>query len=314
MIAVFEITLPIYAAIAIGYLSVWKGWFDGQDMRSLGSFVFKLALPALIFTSVATQDPRTVFQPGYVLAYGLGGLATITASFIWFRAVGSEPERSALGVMGCTCPNSGFIGYPIMLLAFPDVAGTVLALNVLVEQILLIPICLLLLEATEGSNGQGLGRRLCGILWNLLKIPTVIAMLAGLAVSMLGIPLAEPVVRIPDMFLAAAGAVSLVVIGGSLVGLPMQGNWNLAAQVTVGKLILHPAMTALVALLIVATGLAPLKPELFAAVILSSAIPMFTSYTVFAQQRGLQGAASLASLAGTMGAFVTLNLLLWILV
>ena len=47
--------------------------------------------------------------------------------------------------------------------------------------------------------------------------------------------------------------------------------------------------------------------------ILSAAMPMFGIYTVLAQEQGLEGLASIAMLAATSAAFVTLSLLLAIL-
>ena len=43
------------------------------------------------------------------------------------------------------------------------------------------------------------------------------------------------------------------------------------------------------------------------ALILSAAMPIFATYTIFAQARGHEGAASLASLAATVLAFFTLR-------
>lgn len=60
-------------------------------------------------------------------------------------------------------------------------------------------------------------------------------------------------------------------------------------------------------------GLAALPPDMYAAVILSAAMPMFGIYTVLAQELGLEGAASIAMLAATSMAFVTLSVfLIWL--
>ena len=134
MTQILAITFPIYGAIALGYLVVAKGWFGQAEMRTLGKYVINIALPALLFNAVASRRIADVFQPDYMLAYGLGGLATIAAAWILFSLRGTDPQRRALGVMGSTCPNNAFIGFPIMLLAFPAEAEVILALNLLVEK------------------------------------------------------------------------------------------------------------------------------------------------------------------------------------
>jgi hypothetical protein len=308
------ITFPIYGAMALGYLVVAKGWFGPAEMRTLGKYVINVALPALLFNAVASRDIADVFQPDYMLAYGLGGLATIAAAWVLFTLRGTDPQRRALGVMGSSCPNNAFIGFPIMVLAFPDQAVVILALNVLVENILLIPICLMLLEGAGQARQGSLPGQIAGILVNVLKMPMIIGLLLGLVVSLTDLPLPGPFTQLTGMLAASATALSLVVIGGSLVGLPLHGNRGLAAQITLTKLLLHPALVALAALALTALGWITLSPTLHSAAILSAAMPMFAIYTVFAQKQGLEGAASLAMLAATTLGFVTLNLLLWLLV
>ncbi|PRZ46735.1 AEC family transporter [Tritonibacter scottomollicae] len=313
MAAILGITFPIYAALGLGYLFVWKGIFSQSDIKSLGAFVFNLALPALIFTTLAQRDPVEVFQTAYVLPYLLGGVINIAVAYALLSARGFDPMRRAVGVMGSTCPNNGFVGYPVMLLAFPDIAGVVLTLNLVIETLILIPICLMLMEAAASDTAQPLGPRLRKIVWNVVKMPTMMALMAGLVVSVLPLSIPAPVFRFTDMLAASAGAVSLIVIGGSLAGLPLRGNKSLALQTTLGKLVLHPMIVALVAGVFVLTGLLDISPQIRAALILSAAMPIFATYTIFAQARGHEGAASLASLAATVLTFFTLNGLLWLL-
>ena len=137
MITILGITFPIFALIAIGYFIVAKGWFASRDMRVLGKYVLDVALPALLFNAVASRDVGDFFQPDYMLAFVLGGLATIGLTWLWFSWTGIDKARRAVAVMGSTCPNSGFIGYPVLLLTFPDIAGIVLALNIMVENIVM---------------------------------------------------------------------------------------------------------------------------------------------------------------------------------
>lgn len=312
MAAVLSITFPIYCAIAIGYAAVRTGMFRREDMRVLGQYVMTVALPALLFHAVASRDFSEVLQPGYLGVYLAGGLATIATTFAWFTLTAPDKRRRALAVMGCSCPNSGFVGYPLLLLVLPDLAGVALALNFLVENVVLIPICLILMDLAEDRQGRSVGQTIGRIFLDLIRRPMIIGLAAGLAVSLAGIAMPEPVSRLLGMLAASASALALVVIGGSLAGLPLHGNRAMAAQIAVGKLVWHPLMTALAVVALAAFGIV-LSPELRMAAILSAAIPIFGVYTVFAQERGLEGAASIAMLAATGGAFITLSALLVLL-
>ena len=311
--AILTITFPIFALIGVGYGAVRAGLFAPSDMKVLGKYVLNIALPALLFNAVATRDLGEVLNLGYVTVFALGGLLTVAVTYLWFTLQGTGPARRAIAVMGSTCPNSGFVGYPVMLLVFPDVAGVVLALNMVVENFLLIPLSLMLLEASRDRQGKSLLRIAGRIILGVLRRPMVIGLMLGLVVMLSGLPVPLMVTRLMDVLAASSSAIALFVIGGSLVGLPIVGQRVLAAQIVAGKLLLHPLMTALVLFTLPLVGLPLLSGEMVIAVVLSTAMPMFGIYTLLAQDYGHEGIASLALLGATAGAFFTLSALLAIL-
>lgn len=311
--AILTITFPIFALIGVGYGAVRAGLFAPSDMKVLGKYVLNIALPALLFNGVATRDLGEVLNLGYVSVFALGSLLTVALTFVWFTLQGTGPARRAIAVMGSTCPNSGFVGYPVMLLVFPDVAGVVLALNMVVENFLLIPLSLMLLEASRDRQGKSLLRIAGRIILGVLRRPMVIGLMLGLVVMLSGLPVPLMVTRLMGVLAASASAIALFVIGGSLVGLPVVGQRVLAVQIVAGKLLLHPLMTALVLFSLPLIGLPVLTGEMAIAVVLSTAMPMFGIYTLLAQDYGHEGIASIALLGATAGAFFTLSALLAIL-
>jgi len=50
---ILAITVPIYIVMGIGYFAGRAGLFSAPDMRVLGKFVVKFALPALLFTALS---------------------------------------------------------------------------------------------------------------------------------------------------------------------------------------------------------------------------------------------------------------------
>ena len=313
MLSILGIVFPLFAVIAVGYGAVRAGWFKPSDMPVLGQFVMQLALPALLFHAVASRDLHEVIDTGYITILIVGGLLTVVLTFGWFTLTAPDKRRRAIAVMGSVCPNSSFVGYPLMLMVFPDLAGVILAQNVLIENVLFIPLTLILVDLAEDRPGLSLPKLLATVIWDFLKRPMVIALLAGLVFSMAGLHLPGPADRFFTLLAGAASAVALVVIGGSLVGLPLTGNRAMAVQIAAAKLLVHPALVALSAALLIGAGLVTISPDMHTSVILTAAMPMFAIYTVFAQERGLGGAASLALLAGTSSAFVTLSIFLWLL-
>ncbi|GGE51838.1 AEC family transporter [Actibacterium pelagium] len=310
MLGIFGITFPIFALIGLGYVVTRYEVFKASDTRVLGKYVMNIALPGLLFNTVATRPITDVINPGYMLAFALGGFATLLLVFGFLGLTRTGPNRRAIAAMGSTCPNSGFVGYPILLLAYPDLAGVALAMNFLVENILIIPACLILIElAHSGGESSSVGRRIAGAFGTLLRRPFVIGLIVGLAVSAAGLPVPEPLTRLTGMLAVSAAPVALVVIGGSLVGLSPKGNLLLAAQIVVGKLVIHPLVTAGIALILMSAGLS-ISPDMWAILILTTSMPMFTTWVVIAQESGHEGLASLALLGATAMSFVSLSVVL----
>jgi predicted permease len=313
MFEFLTITFPIFALVALGYGSVKKGLFEGRDMKILGAFVMNLALPALLFNAVSQRNLTEVIVPSYMLVYLGAGLTTGMIIYAVASLQGTGPARKAIAMMGAICPNSGYIGYPIMLLLFPDLAANVLAMNMVVENFVFVPLTFALLELSRPRDGQSFLKSAWHTLSGMLRRPLIIALLAGIAVSLLQIPIPVVISRTAGLLANSTAALALVFIGGTLAGLPIVGNRLLASQIVFGKLILFPAAAALLAVLITSFGLPALGDDLRTAVILSAAVPMMGIYAILSAEYGHEGLASIALLGATVGAFFTLNGLLFFL-
>lgn len=311
MFTVLGITFPIFAMVAIGYTLVARGMFKPADMKTFGTYVMNLALPALVFHAVASRPVREVFNISYMGVYLGGALITIALAFTWFSAT-QTPSRRGVAIMGTASPNSGFIGYPLMLVLFPDQAGLILALNMLVENVVIIPLALVIMELGKPRGEGHILRRLGRVFLGVVKRPLVIGLALGLVVSLANITLPDPLERLVTLVSASAAALALVVIGGSLVGLPMKGNRSLAGQIVAGKLLVMPVATVLFLLALGSFGVI-LPDDLKTAVILTAALPMIAAYSVFSQEAGHDGLASLAQVGATALSFITVNALLLIL-
>ena len=310
MLDILAITGPIYLCIALGYLATRGGLFERADMRVFGKFVINLALPALLFNALSQRSVSEIFNGRYLLAYALGSLVLLSAAVLWYRQVGKQSmSRAAIMAMGMSCPNSGYVGYPVLLLTLgAPVAGVALALNMVVENLLIIPILLALADMDRHEAGHW-HQLVLQIAKGLVRNPLIIAIVAGFLVSASGFQMPSPVSRTVTLFAQASSALSLFVIGGSLLGLQLQGLRTAVAQIDIGKLVLHP-----LCVLMVMAWVVPIDdPQLKVALLLTGAMPTMGIYTILAQRQGHEGLASAALLVGTMASFFTLSGLLWLL-
>jgi len=309
---VLAITGPIYFVVAVGYACTRAGLFQRTDMRVFGKYVVNIALPALLFNALSQRSVAEVFNPVFIAAYAGGSVAASLAGMVWARRAGKSLSEAGIVGMGMSCPNSGFIGFPLVAQLFGPVnAGIALALAMVVENFVSLPLALTVAESGAEADGATRGERLRAALAQSLRSVARNPMIWGIAVgflfSLAQWRLPEPVARTVNLFAAATASLSLFVIGGSLVGLQLRAFARDVAVITLGKLFLHP-LCVLAAVLL----LPPMARELQVAVVVMAAVPMLGIYPILAQKHGHDAMAAAAQLVATIASFFTLTALLWV--
>ena len=308
MLEILAITAPIFMIIAVGFTAVRLEFFSQSDTRALGMFVINFALPALIFKALSQRPFAEIMNVHYLLAYALGSLAVLSigVSVAYFGQKKSL-QASTLHGMGMSFSNSGFIGYPIALQLLGPPASVALALNLIVENMLMLPIALALAE-----SGKNTGERLRSVLFKsfvrLLKNPIILSILAGSTFAIFEALPPEPITRVIDMFAMASAPAALFVIGGSLVRLKVKGIMGDVGQIMFGKLLLHP-LAVFTALML----LPPIDPVLQIAAVTFACVPMLSIYPILGQRYGQEGLCAAALVTTTAASFISISGVLWII-
>ena len=306
MLNILTITGPIYIAIGLGYTATQRGFFTKPDAQALGRFVMYFALPAMLFNALAQRHFEDVWHAGFLWAYGLGSLFSFVSAFVIWRTVRhKDVTESALAALGTSSPNSGYIGYPILLQVLGPAAGVGLALALLVENLLIIPLALVLADAGAQQHASW-QKTLQQSLWRLRKSPMIWSILLGIVCSVIGLQLPEVVNKTIQLFSAACSALALFVIGGSLVGLQLSGLAKQVSWIVVGKLVVHP-----LAVVAVLWFIGPIDVNLQISAILLSSMPMLSIYPLIAQPHGQEGFCAATLLATTVVSFFTISFILW---
>lgn len=305
MNAILSTTGPIYLSIAVGFLAARWGLVSKADGQVLGRFVLNFALPAMLFNALASRNFQDVLHPDYLLAYALGSL--LSFGVVWWlarRTAAGDGSLRALMGMGSSCSNSGYIGYPILLQLLGPAAGVGLALTLLVENLLMIPLGLSLAESGRAAHAPW-QQHVKASLVRLTRSPLMWAIVLGFFFSMLGWRLPEAVGRTVNLFSAASVGTALFVNGCSLVGLRVQGLAPQVSGILLAKLLLHPFGVGLFLWL-----LGPVEPTLMVSGLVLASMPMMGIYPIFAQRYGHEGRCAAALLMTTLASFVTINALL----
>lgn len=310
MLEILGITSPLFAAIALGFIAVRLEFFSKADIRVLGRFVIAVALPALLFKALAERSFSDILNITYLTGYGIGSLIALGFGVSLAYFVSKQGlQASAMVGLGMSLSNSGFIGYPVVLQFLGPSATVAVALSMMVENLLILPLVFALAEArADDGSPRAWWSTIVVIFRGFLKNPLILAIAFGFICSMAGLHLPGTIAKTIDMFAMASGAVALFVIGGTLVGLKLKGTSGSIFLICVGKLLLHPLAVFLVLLV-----LPPLDPTLYQAALILACIPMLSIYPILAQKYGEEEWCAATLLAATVTSFVTISAMLWLI-
>lgn len=299
------LTVPLFLLIGLGFAAVRSGLFDETQVRTLGHFVLYIALPALIVRAFAQRALGDVFDAHYVAAVALGAMVVFAVGWMAARLMKLPREAAALAALGMTGSNSGYIGYPLAVLVIGPGAAVALALNMLVENLLVIPLALALAESAA-SSGQGWRRAARETAQRLSRSPLILSIGTGVLLSSFELSLPAPLARAVDMLAVASAPVALFAIGGMLHGTSARGLAAPLALIVGGKLVLHPLAVA---------GALQVFPvadrSLATAAVLMAAVPMIAIYPVLGQRFGQQRLCAAALLVAVLASVLTINGVLW---
>lgn len=308
MLDILAIIAPIFLLIALGFAAVRQAWFPAAGLQSLGGFVIRFSLPALLFNALAKRSLAEVFNLRFLAIYALGSLVALALGLAWALWVRREAlSVAAIAAMGMCCSNTAFVGYPVMVQVIGPQASVALALAMMVENLMMIPLCLALAD-TGAQQGHGFLRAFGRALAGLARNPIIVAIALGLAFAMLEVPLPASIGRSIDLLASSAGAVSLFYVGGMLAGLSLRSMAADASAVAFGKLLVHPL--AMAGALWIFGPVERVGPPMVVAAMLMAGAPMLGVYAIFGQRHGQQQVCAARMLVTTTVSFFTLIVLI----
>jgi hypothetical protein len=215
---------------------------------------------------------------------------------------------SGVQTMGMSIPNSMFVGFPVLSLSLgaSDVASLSLMMAVLVENILILPLVLVLLESSLGQKGST-ATVIRTVLVRIVKNPLIISIAVGVTLSLLAISLPKPIMQSLDLLTKISAGLALLFIGAALANIKPQAKqpWADISIVVLGKLMLHPALVALCVFL-----LPDFNPSFQQAVIIVAAAPMMSIYPILGERYGFRDFCASTLFITTLLSFLSMSVVL----
>jgi predicted permease len=299
----FNILLPVFGLIAIGYLAAWFRLLGPEADARLSDFVFIICLPVLIFKTVVGAVLPDVQPWSYWISYFLGvAIVWTIASIVAKRWLGTEQAESVIAGFAAGQSNTIFIGIPLILKAYGEDANVPLFLLIAIHLPVTMTAAAVLIERGSGVSALDLLKR-------LFLNPIVQGLLFGVLWRLLGLPFGGAFKIVAEDLGAAAVTCALFALGLSLFRYNLLGGLKLACLITALKIVVHPSLVWLFAFKIFS------MPTVWAGVcVLFAAMPTGVNSYLLAErsQAGVAPVSSAIALTTLLSIFTT-AFWLWVL-
>jgi malonate transporter and related proteins len=270
---VADLVLPVFAVIVTGWLAGWLGYISRSLADGLVHFAYNVAMPALLFVTVAQEPARNLLEWRFLMAFGGGSVLCFALVFLAVRiAWGRDLASSTIQGMTAAMTNTGFVALPILHSIYGQPAVLPAAIATVFVAAVMFPATVILLES-EGRGRRGPSASAVVLLKHIVLNPMVLSTLVGLAWAIPGWPIPAPIAAYLNIFAAALTPCALFAIGLGLSGEGIRSKLAASIALAVVKLVVMPLV---VYGLCVASGLDPLYTI---AAVVCAAVP--TAKTVF---------------------------------
>ncbi|MCC7413739.1 MAG: AEC family transporter [Gammaproteobacteria bacterium] len=307
---VIEITLPVFAVIAIGFVAIRARLIDAAANRGLHRFVFYVALPCLLFGKMTAVTLSGHTPWSFLSAYYLG---TFTAFGLgaWLVRVAFGRALAEQGTAGLSASysNTVLIGIPLVLQAYGDEAALPLFAMLAFHSLLLFPVAVTVIELGRGHPGQARHAPLKA-LRELLRTPLILAMAAGLGMNAAGMTVPAAIGAGIELVGAAAPACALFCLGASLAAYNLRGDLREPLAIVTVKNFLHPLLVG-----VLVTRVFGIDPLWAGVAVTIAALPTGVNVYVIAHQYGVSESTTARTvLLSTLTSVLTVPPLLSVLV
>lgn len=230
-------TLPIFLIMVLGWFLMRIGLFNKEFNKVADKYVFKVALPVLLFKDIATADIRSDFNLTFVLfcmvTTTIMFLAIWRLSYIFIKdktQVGAFAQASARGsaaVLGIAFINN--------IYGNSGMAPLMIVSAVPLYNILSVIILTFSSSAKDSKNSNI--KKAC---INVVKNPIIIGIFLGLPFSIFGINIPAIPLKAVTSIAQTATPIALLVVGAGFEGAKAIKKIKLTSIATFIKLVLLP--------------------------------------------------------------------------
>lgn len=316
MWSLLQIILPVCGLIAVGTATRVFGLVRADADEIIGDFVFKIAIPCLLFRLIATAnlediDPWRIWGTYFISVAVVWLMAGVLLPIVFKR----EMLYGVIGSVASTFANTVMIGIPVIMQAYGErgmVAFTILLsvhLPVMLFATTLHHDLAQWIDGKGGIEGQTFFQKASKFVLSIVQNPILIGIMLGALVRLSGLTMPAILLDVTGKISAVAGPMALIVLGMGLTRYGIKGNIGPAFVTTFLKLMVHPALVFVLGAMVF-----DLPPIFTASLVITAASPAGVNSYLFAQHFGTGQALSSNSISiSTVGCVLTMTFWLAVL-
>jgi malonate transporter and related proteins len=271
---VASLVLPVFAIIVTGWLAGWSGYIPRSLADGLVHFAYNIAMPALLFVTIAQEPASHLLEWRFLFAFGGGSMLCFALVYLAVRTFWKRSRASStMHGMTAAMTNTGFVALPILHAVYGQPAVLPAAIATLFVAAIMFPATVILLESEEHSAKKQSAHSAGGLARQIVLNPMVLSTALGLAWAITGLKIPAPLAAYLNIFAGALTPCALFAIGLGLSAEGLRTNLNAAIALAAIKLLILPLIVYGLCLV---TNLDPLNTI---AAVICAAVP--TAKTMF---------------------------------
>lgn len=304
----FNGVLTIMLIISTGFIMERKGWISEECIVFVSRMVNYVCLPTFMITSILGR-----FNKEKLLAMADGLLVPLVTMLLGYfvarlmaRFLVSNPKHRAIFTIGVAFSNTIFIGLPLCVALFGEIAVPYIMLYYMANTFLFWTIGVHDLAADNGAEVPLLSKETVKSVFS----PSLLGFFTGVAMAMLELKLPDPIFRAFSIVGSMLTPLAMIFIG---IGMS-KNDWSrfkLDKELifaVIGRFLVCPLLVILI------LPFVPMDPLMGRVFVIMSAMPAMANISIVSQHYGgdYQYAAMQVAVT-TIASVVALPLYMWII-
>lgn len=300
----FSVTAPIFVMLLLGIVLKRIQMINDEFIKIASQLVYNIGLPVMLFTTCATAHFGEMTDKNILIAFSLMTAIVFIGSLVTAHWHCKDPREHGVFIQGAFRGNLAILGLAFCANAYGDRGLAIAALPVAMTVVFYNVLSVYVLNRSLHPANSSLKPTLIGI----AKNPLIIAILLGLIVNTITLPLPKVLLDSGKYLSQMVLPLALICIGGALDISRLTKLDSATLSASIWKLLLSPAIACGIAIALGVRG------ESLAILFLLAGSP--TATISFVMVQAMNGNTKLAAniiVQTTLGSMLTVTAGLWLL-